>query len=255
MTDAIIVTIDSVRSRASTQETLLTLAVPQEHAPMIAKFLGMIHQNVAVAFAEVEKNTEHKADKWTPEEIAKMSKSSHQPFAINKIPADKPYGKEAAELYRLGWFFNQKVLEAIGTDADYLTWIEKQECCGTVLLATNTQQGINGITQDLHHHLGDVVAAHVRRIANGAGTGIKPPYSAIPLCHGHHDLQHQSGESAIGGKAWCDEQRNKHLVEWASHKLANALGHPSMGFVPPNALREWAMRFELLQHLPPVYRA
>lgn len=56
-------------------------------------------------------------------------------------------------------------------------------------------------------------------------------------------------------KEWVDDQRNLYLVKWASRKLANDLGHPSMGFVPPNALREWAMRHELLQHLPPVYRA
>ena len=239
MTDAIIVTVDSVRSRASTQETLLTLAVPQEHAPMIAKFLGMIHQNVAVAFAEVE---------------------GGKPSAKKEDKDAKPYGKEAAELYRLGWFFNQKVLEAIGTDEEYLAWIEKQECCATALLSVGTRikaDGLGCASEETRFvdHIGDVVAAHVRRIANGAGTGIKPPYSAIPLCHGHHDLQHQAGESAIGGKVWCDEQRNKHLVDWASHKLANTLGHPSMGFVPPNALREWAMRFELLQHLPQVYRA
>ena len=65
MTDAIIVTVDSVRSRASTQETLLTLAVPQEHAPMIAKFLGMIHQNVAVAFAEVGRQAIRKGSRRT----------------------------------------------------------------------------------------------------------------------------------------------------------------------------------------------
>lgn len=225
MSDAIIVTVDSVRSRASTQETLLTLAVPQEHAPMIAKFLGMIHKHVAVAFAEVEDGKE--------------PAKKHDKDA-------KPYGKEAAELYRTGFFFNPKVLEAIGTDADYLAWIEKHPCCATGLLTIGKQ---------ISDHFGDVMAAHVRRIANGAGGALKPPYSAIPLCHGHHSLQHQNGEEAIGGKVWCDDQRNKYLVDWASHKLANALGHPSMGFVPPAAMREWAMRHELLNQLPQVYRA
>jgi hypothetical protein len=159
MTDAIIVTVDSVRSRASTQETLLTLAVPQEHAPMIAKFLGMIHQHVAVAFAEVEEGAPKKTDE----------------------KETKPFGKFAAELYRIGWFFNQKVLEAIGTDEEYLVWLRSQPCAASHL----------GDCE------GDVVAAHVRRIANGAGTGIKPTFSAIPLCSKHHALQHSAGESAI----------------------------------------------------------
>lgn len=240
MTDAIIVTVDSVRSRASTQETLLTLAVPQEHAAKVAKFLCMIHKPVAVAFAEVEQDGQPKKpdDKET-----------------------KPFGKYAADLYRLGWFYNLATLEAIGNDEQYLAWIAQQPCCGTGLMTVDGQQlkanSLGGIEneQKYYSHLGDVVAAHVRRIADGAGTGIKPKYSAIPLCHGHHSLQHQNGESAIGGKAWCDDQRDKHLVDWASHKLANTLGHSSMGFVPPHALREWAMRFELLQYLPQVYRA
>lgn len=224
MTDAIIVTVDSVRSRASTQETLLTLAVPQEYAAKVAKFLGMIHKPVAVAFAEVEQD-------GTPKKPDEKE--------------TKPFGKYAAELYRLGWFFNSKVLEAIGSDEEYLAWIEKQECCASP-----------PITGKPHHHVhdGDVVAAHVRRVADGAGTGIKPKYSAIPLCHGHRSLQHQNGESAIGGKAWCDDQRDKHLVEWARRRLAEHFGVKSMGYVPPDQLRAWAIERNLEGTLPACYR-
>lgn len=220
MTDAIIVTIDSVRSRASTQETLLTLAVPQEHAAKVAKFLGMIHKPVAVAFAEVEQGGQPKK---TDEKET------------------KPFGKYAAELYRLGWFFNPKVLEAIGSDEEYLAWIAQQPCCAI---------GENIFPS----HSGDAVAAHVRRIADGAGTGIKPKYSAIPLCHGHHSLQHQNGESAIGGKAWCDDQRDKHLVEWAKLTLAGHFCVKSMGYVPPDQLRAWALEPGLESTLPACYR-
>lgn len=97
-------------------------------------------------------------------------------------PENKPFGKQASELYRTGFFYAPAVLEAIGTDAEFLLWIKSQPCAAEHLGDCN----------------GDVVAAHVRRIANGAGTGIKPNnYSAIPLCHKHHALQHQNGESAL----------------------------------------------------------
>lgn len=153
----------------------------------------------------------------------------------------KPYGYLAAKLYANGFFLNPKVLEKIGTDEEFLVWVRQQPC------AYNTYAAAE--------HGGDVVAAHVRRIANGAGTGIKPPYSAIPLCDRHHQMQHQEGESALDGKEWFDEQRAKHVTRWASRQLAFTLGGESMGFVRPDALREWAMRCELLQYLPEVYRA
>ncbi|MHB8727608.1 MAG: hypothetical protein ACYC9K_01065 [Sulfuricaulis sp.] len=62
-------------------------------------------------------------------------------------------------------------------------------------------------------------------------------------------------ERDTSGKEWFDKQRAKYVQAWASHNLAESLGHPSMGFVPTETLREWAMRHELLQYLPQVYRA
>lgn len=187
-----------------------------------------------------------RADQWSPEEIEEIKKSGPGPLAFNQI--EKPFGKYAAELHRLGWFFNPKVLEAIGSDEEYLAWIEKQPCCAT------TQLFLDGKNTEYRLHGGDVVAAHVRRIANGAGTNLKPPYSAIPLCHGHHSLQHQNGESVIGGKEWCDKQRDKFLKEWASSALARTLGYNSMGMVPPDEMLEWARKHDLEGTLPACYR-
>ena len=104
--------------------------------------------------------------------------------ALGKVASaeTKPFGKQASELYRTGFFYAPAVLEAIGTDAEFLLWLRSQPCAAKHLGDCD----------------GDIVAAHVRRIANGAGTGIKPDnYSAIPLCHKHHALQHQNGESAL----------------------------------------------------------
>lgn len=190
-------------------------------------------------------------DQRSPEEIEEIKKSGPGPLAFNQI--EKPFGKYAAELHRLGWFFNPKVLEAIGSDEEYLAWIEKQPCCAIEEQLIH-RVGLAGSELSFTPHQGDVVAAHVRRIANGAGTNLKPPYSAIPLCHGHHSLQHQHGESAIGGKEWCDKQRDKFLKEWASSALAHKLGYHSMGMVPPDEMLEWARKNDLEGTLPACYR-
>ena len=91
--NAIIVSIDSIRSRASTQETLITLAVPVEHAGKIAKFLSMIGQQVGVAFAEI-------------------GLAVHDdPFEDVKPVED--YGQYIKALYLNGFWFNPKVLDAL----------------------------------------------------------------------------------------------------------------------------------------------
>lgn len=157
----------------------------------------------------------------------------------------KPYGKEASELYRLGFFLNPNVLETIGTDEEFRVWLIHLRCAVEASV---------GLSVDVGRCEGDVVAAHVRRVALGAGGAIKPPYSAIPLCHHHHTLQHQQGESALGGKEWFDKQRAKYVTEWASHRLAQHLGAESMGHVPPDTLRAWGAIHDLTNALPRVYR-
>jgi len=159
---------------------------------------------------------------------------------VEKVSAnvpEKPYGKQASALYANGFFLVPQVLERIGTDKEFREWLKTQPCC---------IQAMN--------HDGDVVAAHVRRIANGAGVALKPDYSAIPLCNMHHVVQHQHGESAIGGKEWADKQRAKYLQTWASHTLAKVFGQESMGYVDPKDLRMWAREFDVEQWLPREYR-
>lgn len=45
------------------------------------------------------------------------------------------------------------------------------------------------------------VAAHFRTAAN-SGTGIKPPFSAIPLTQKEHDEQHRVGTFKFAGRDW-----------------------------------------------------
>lgn len=118
------------------------------------------------------------------------------------IEPERPPNELARKLHANGFFRNQKIWPLLGTDADYQAWCRKQKCakCGAVA---------------------GIEYAHVRRIVHGAGAGVKPEYSGIPLCGDCHHLQHLRGESAFGefgvgsGKAWFDAQRIKHLEKWA----------------------------------------
>lgn len=62
------------------------------------------------------------------------------------------------------------------SDAKFLAWIRTLPSC---------------LSGD-----GPCQAAHVRRVQFGSGTGIKPPFSAVPLTFTEHYLQHSQGELA-----------------------------------------------------------
>lgn len=167
-----------------------------------------------------------------PVAVARMSGEAAQRSAQANTAA--PYGRHARALRQSAFFRTPEVWRAIGTDSHYLDWLRQRPCavCGA--------QGSE--------------AAHVRRVANGAGTGIKPEYSAIPLCRTHHQLQHQQGESAIGGRDWVDQQRIEHVQQWAWDRLKATLGHAHWNALPPEVLRGWAERHDLTRHLPEPYR-
>lgn len=148
-----------------------------------------------------------------------------------KAPAG-PHGEYYRSLYRMGWFFNPHLWPCIGSDEEFQAWLRLQPCC-----ARNVHIMVGG---ELAHCAGDVVVAHVRRIASGAGTGIKPPHSAVPLCNHHHQLQHAGGESVFGdaggstGKDWFDKQRADHLVRWIKSRLYGLLNTDSLAKVHPD---------------------
>lgn len=146
------------------------------------------------------------------------------------------FGEHARQLKLSGFFRCQSVWQHIGTDAEFLDWIRGQPCCVCDAQAPSE-------------------AAHVRRIANGAGTGIKPKYSAVPLCRKHHTLQHQKGESAIdGGSSFLDRQRIEHLECWGWETLKHRLGYQSWRDVPPSELAKWASDNEVFHLLPDCYK-
>jgi len=155
------------------------------------------------------------------------------------------YGEHAkALMLHSDWMGNPKVWEQIGTDEEYLEWCRHQKCahCGKAP----------------HWEMETLVlneAAHVRRVANGAGTAIKPPYSAIPLCHEDHGKQHQHGEDTIGGKDKVDKMRLEHVKRWAWERMREIFGVESMREVAPAILYSWASERGIERHLPLCYRS
>jgi hypothetical protein len=152
-----------------------------------------------------------------------------------------PYGQLARLLFRNGFFLAPEVCRAVGTDEGFLSWIRSEPCMVAGMEGVGPCEGA-------------VQAAHVRRIANGAGVNLKPPFSAVPLCWRHHHEQHQHGESVLGDRDWWDRRRADYLTTWARRNLESMLGVESIGDVPPATLLTWAQRAGVAHLLPREYR-
>lgn len=81
-----------------------------------------------------------------------------------------------------------------GTDADYQAWCRKQPSARS------------GETKN-------VIYAHYR-LASNSGTGIKPPYSGIPLTVEEHLIQHQIGQFEFLPREEWERLIYIHLCEW-----------------------------------------
>ena len=129
-------------------------------------------------------------------------------------------------------------MQALGGDKAFLAWIRTQEKCAA-----------DGVTDCA----GDIVAAHVRRIASGSGTGTKGEYNAVPMCDLHHQEQHRHGESVVGGKEHFDKQAAKWLDKWSWQALRAQFGKDSMRDVHPVDMYDWAFGRGLTGFLPECY--
>lgn len=167
-------------------------------------------------------------------------------------PSDReaPYGQHAKQLKQSGFFRRLFVWECIGSDGEYLDWLRGQPCAGHSMVYHRSDSVLHN-----HRCEGDIVPAHVRRVANGAGTGIKPSYSAIPLCNKIHQTQHAHGESSIAPKEEWDKQRILHVERWAWERLKRQLGYEHWNEVPPQELIDWAKERRLEVYLPSMYQA
>lgn len=157
------------------------------------------------------------------------------------------YSSEAQILYQSTFFRCPPVWKAIGTDEDYQAWTRNQKC----VICNDA---------DYVEETGEMKCeyAHVRR-AGAAGTGFKPPYSGVPMCHLHHQMQHQYGEAEllartgkIAGnmqpqdaeqvaKEWFDRKAIENIHKWGWETLKEQLGYQSWKDIPPQILKDWAI--------------
>lgn len=174
-------------------------------------------------------------------EVKTLPKESEEK-AINGLDENGkgPWGQYAASLYKTGFFYAPKVLEAIGTDKQYRQWIQTQPSA----YSGDYSEWVNGD--------GRCIAAHVRR-AGEAGTAYKPPYACIPLTDKEHQLQHQQGESALLGFNW-DKARSEYLIKWVVEMLYVIFGVDSLTKIHPDDLSHWCEENDLGVYLPKMYR-
>jgi hypothetical protein len=174
----------------------------------------------------------------TPVALAPLVLDFERVAEPDPAPANtRPFAQQAKALRLSSFFRSPAVWKAIGSDEDFLAFVRTLKC-----VAHDNQCG------------GDIVAAHVRRIADGAGTGIKPDYAAVPMCHAHHHKQHQHGESSIAPKDQWDKWRIETVSEWAWLALKATLGHESWTTLPPGMCRAWARLHDVEIYLPEAYR-
>lgn len=175
-------------------------------------------------------------------------------------PKKGQYGKEAQALHQSVFFRTPNVWLALGTDDEYQAWCRKQKCvvCGDKDYVEEYPDGI-------------CEYAHVRRVSNGAGTSIKPPYSGVPLCHNDHSVQHNKGELASyvaaatydkkitiysehNAKDWFDKKRIQHLEKWAHEKLREHAGVDSLTEIEPTWLYRFCNVRSIEKYLPSIFK-
>jgi len=154
-------------------------------------------------------------------------------IAALTIPAEQPKatGEHIANLYRSGFFMREDVWAAAGTTAEYEAWARTQPCA---YCKSNGEH--NPQTGEFRCEF-----AHVRRIAQGAGTNIKPDGYGIPLCHDCHAQQHQKGESSFGkAKDWFDSQVVRHRSGWVHEVLRDTFKVDHLSDVSIEDIRQWS---------------
>jgi hypothetical protein len=174
--------------------------------------------------------------------LAKMA----APAAVEQMQKPKgkgEFGMQARALRLSGFFRNQKVWEAAGTDKQYLEWLKTRI------------SALDG-DQDFGYEDGEgrCVPAHYRRVEHGSGTGIKPEYCAIPLTNAQHQLQHAQGHDAIGSDEWWAENRINYLTTWAWERVRDHFGVDSFTEIDPKALNYWASENMVAEYLPIEYQ-
>lgn len=169
-------------------------------------------------------------------------------------PTTSDNGAHYQALYQSGFFNNPVLWRWAGTDGDYQEWVRNQPSC------------VSG-KQDWHRgrdgNVGKCEYAHVRRVANGAGTGIKPDYCGVPLTHEEHALQHQQGETALlrafninsaPAPEWFEKQAIKYRTDWIKSVIYEYFEVGSLKEIEPSEFAAWAKEIGVFNALPNIFK-
>lgn len=192
---------------------------------------------LTVDLSEVESRNFHKLfEVHMQVAVAPMDAVAMQRAIEDKHEQD--YGNYARAL-RLSIFFGiPEVWKATGSDEQFLAFVRTQKC-------------IARSGEPCH---GDVIAAHVWRLRDGFGKGVKGPYAAVPLCDYHHRLQHNNGEKAIGGRAYMEKAVQGTRVAWVWSEIKDDIGVASMRDADPKKVYAWCERRNIAHHLPAAFK-
>lgn len=92
------------------------------------------------------------------------------------------------------------------------------------------------------HGEGRSVFAHDRSVSDGAGTGIKPPYSGVPLTNKEHQMTHQNGQGYFNPPEWWEEQKITMLNNWVCNVKPPTIEEY-------NAISEYTIKLGSANHL------
>lgn len=150
-------------------------------------------------------------------------------------------GELMAALYRSGFFHAPPVLAVLGKDVEFLQWCRGRENC-FACSAIGTEDN-------------PIQAAHYRKVADGAGTGIKPPYSALPLCRKCHGIQTDGGYSEVAPEKQWEKWVAVARQNWGHQQMRDIFdGCESMTEVPVEWVLTWAREYDLMRYIPEGYR-
>jgi hypothetical protein len=196
----------------------ITIDLPQTESGHFHGLFPSVHCPVAIA-------------PLNPVDLAKQQEAQpEQPARL--------YGSYAKALKTGGFLGWLDVWRATGSDDTYLEFVRTQKCVAR-----------SGVPCD-----GPVQAAHVWRLKDDFGKGVKGPYAAVPLCAGHHRHQHNSGEDAIGGREYMEKKRYETVTNWIWATIKKDIGVESMADAEPAQVLAWAQERQIDRFLPPVYR-
>lgn len=194
-----------------------------------------------------------------------------EPEETESNPMRELSGKFWRGLIGGGFFRAVPVCRALGTEKQFERWIRDHE-----------DRSVLDGNYDWLEETGEAVCdpAHVRSVAEGAGTAERPPYFAVPLTHEQHLFQHQHGEHAClarfrpsvivhdgdkpdhgeleAARKWFRVKADWYRTEWASRTLAaEILGTDDFESRSEAGIPEvigWIDRNELRRFIPEAAR-